>query len=120
MMKYERAFDVEKKILKIIDVLQLHHIDKMRLHCFRSYGSSSKAVARCYALGKIWQSALNINAHYIIEVLSEKFDKLSEKEKTKVLLHELLHIPKKFGGGFRHHDYACRKNVEALYKQLKQ
>lgn len=62
--------------------------------------------------------ALNTKAHYVIEVISENFDRLNEAEKTKTLIHELLHIPKSFGGGFRHHDYASRKNVEQMYKKL--
>jgi predicted metallopeptidase len=71
-------------------------------------------------LGKLWQKALNTQAHYAIEVISEKFDPLSEEEKTRVLIHELLHIPQTFGGGFRQHDFACRKNVDILYRRLRQ
>ena len=39
------------------------------------------------------------------------------EEKVKTLIHELMHIPKAFGGGFRHHDVVNRKNVENLYKR---
>ena len=96
----------------------MEHIDVTRLRCYRSHGSASSAVARCYALGKIWQLALNTRAHYVIEVIGERYDRLSKEEQDKVLIHELLHIPKSFGGGFRHHDYVCRKNVEKLHKKL--
>lgn len=120
MIKYDSASDIEQRLSQIIDALNLQHVDKSRLKCFRSTGSSSRAVARCYALGKLWQKALNAPAHYAIEVISEKFDVLPEEEKTKVLIHELLHIPQTFGGGFRQHDFACRKNVEILYRRLKQ
>ncbi|HKZ49724.1 MAG TPA: putative metallopeptidase [Candidatus Nanoarchaeia archaeon] len=118
-MKYEDAPDIRATLARIIDSLQMHHVDKYRLKCIRSHGSTSNAVARCYALGKIWQLALGTRAHYIIEVISHRFDKLEEEEKAKVLIHELLHIPKSFGGGFRGHDVACRRNVEQLYKTLK-
>ena len=42
---------------------------------------------------------------------------MSDIEKTKVLIHELMHIPKTFGGGFKHHDYVCRENVELEYER---
>jgi len=119
MIKYEQAPEIKCKVEDIVRKLELEHVDISRIACFKSQGSSSRrTVARCYALSKIWQKTLNIQAHYIIEVLSEKFDKLSEADKDRVLIHELLHIPKSFGGGFRHHDFVCNKNVEQLYKRL--
>ena len=54
---------------------------------------------------------------YVIEVISRRFDRLSDEEQTKVLIHELMHIPKSFGGGFRHHDYVCERNIEREYQR---
>jgi len=120
MISYQEDFETEKKVRELVQKLNLNYVDINRLRCFRSRGSSSRrVVARCYALSKIWQKALKTDAYYIIEILSEKFDKLNEEDKTKVLLHELMHIPRSFGGGFRHHDFVCRKNVEQLYRRLK-
>jgi predicted metallopeptidase len=58
-----------------------------------------------------------VKAHYAIEFL-EKFEKLPRAEQDKVIIHELLHIPKTFGGGFRQHDFVCEENVEQLHKQF--
>jgi predicted metallopeptidase len=70
-------------------------------------------------LGRIWQEALRRPPAYIIEVISENYDPLPEEEKEKTLIHELLHIPKGFSGGFRpHKGYVDRKTVELLYKKL--
>jgi len=64
------------------------------------------------------QLALNRSPHYVIEVVSERFDTLSPEEQTKVLIHELMHIPHAFGGGFRaHRPYVTRRTVEAMYRQ---
>ncbi len=119
MIKYEPSPEIKNWVERIVNSLEMRHIDTNRLACFRSRGSASRAIARCYALSKIWQATLNTKAHYIIEVISERFDRLREEEKEKVLIHELMHIPKSFGGGFRQHDFVCARNVELLHEKLK-
>ena len=52
---------------------------------------------------------------YLIEVISEKFDKLSVDEQLKVIIHELMHIPKSFGGGFIHHNKVHEASVDHVY-----
>ncbi|MBS3071048.1 metallopeptidase [Candidatus Pacearchaeota archaeon] len=117
-MKYEFAEDLQKKAEEISRILFPHVIIE-RVKCFRSYGSSSRhTIARCHALGKIMQKTLSKEAHYAIEFITENFEKLNDKEKTKVIVHELMHIPKSFGGGFKHHDFVCEKNVNYFCKQL--
>jgi len=118
-IKYEHAPDVEKQIHTIAEKLGMRHLQLSRLKVVRSKGSSSpRTIARCHALPKIMQQAIGIDAYYVIEVLSEKFDRLEQEEQMKTLIHEILHIPKSFGGGFRHHDYVCEKNINAFYKRL--
>ena len=119
MIKYFPAEEIKSKVSEIAVKLNFSHVDLARLATFRSTGSKSRAIARCYALSKIWQQTLGTKAHYIIEVISERFDKLPEEDKEKVLIHELLHIPKTFGGGFRQHDFVCNRNVESLHRKLK-
>src|SRR3989344_4112459 len=119
MIKYFPAEEIKSKVSEIAVKLNFSHVDLARLATFRSTGSKSRAIARCYALSKIWQQTLGTKAHYIIEVISERFDKLPEEDKDKVLIHELLHIPKTFGGGFRQHDFVCNRNVESLHRKLK-
>ena len=96
------------------------HVNLSRIKCFRSYGSSSRrTIARCHALNKIMQKALGIEAFYPLEFLSENFDKLSKEEQVKVIIHELMHIPKSFGGGFRYHDFVSIKNVNKYYEMYR-
>src|SRR3989338_7946209 len=114
-MKYEEAPDVQQ-IAEEISNLLFPHVKLERVKCFRSYGSSSRGtIARCHTIGKLIQKAMDVGAFYVLEFISERFDKLSESDKTKVLIHELMHIPASFGGGFRHHDYVCTKNIEKNY-----
>jgi len=115
-MKYEYAPDLQKIAEDICNVL-FPHVNISRVKCFRSYGTSTKrTIARCHALGKLMQKALGVDAFYPLEFLSENFDKLSNEDQVKVILHELMHIPKTFGGGFRHHDFVCKKNLDKNYK----
>ena len=41
---------------------------------------------------------------------------MSPEDKTKTLIHELMHIPKTFGGGFIHHDVVHERNVNKMYE----
>ncbi len=117
-MKYEYASDLQERMQEIVVLLEIAHIDINRVKCFRSFGSSTKrTLARCHTIGKLMQKAINIKAHYAIEFL-EKFDKLNKKEQDKVIIHELMHIPKTFGGGFRQHDFVCDRNVEIMHEKF--
>ncbi len=59
---------------------------------------------------------MNVPAFYALEFLGEKFNKMSHEEKTKVIIHELMHIPETFGGGFKNHNVVTERNVEECYK----
>ncbi|MEM2932756.1 MAG: putative metallopeptidase [Candidatus Pacearchaeota archaeon] len=116
---YEEANDIKEKVKKIVEILGMEYIALDSLECIRSKNARTSAIARCYSLSKPLQIAFKLSPRYVIEVISEKFDKLDEDEKIKILIHELLHIPKSFGGGFRHHDFVNSKAVETLYKEYK-
>jgi len=117
-MKYEYAPDLKERMREIVRLLGMHHIDIERVECLRSYGSSSRrTIARCHTLGKLMQKAMKSDAFYAIEFL-ERFEKLSYADQDKVIIHELLHIPKTFGGGFRQHDFVCEGNVEVMYEKF--
>ncbi len=113
-------YDFDEKLQKIAEDISgslFPHVDMDRVKCFKSYGTSSKrTIARCHALGKLMQKAIGIKAVYVLEFLAEKFDKLSEEDKIKTIIHELMHIPFCFGGGFKHHDHVTERNVHLMYK----
>jgi predicted metallopeptidase len=122
MIQYELAEDIGVEIKQIIHKLDMTHIDGSRVVCIRSKGSaSSRTVARCHGLPRIMQLALQMKPHYVIEIISEQFEKLSTEEQRKVLIHELMHIPHSFGGGFRsHRPHVTRRKVEKMYKRFLQ
>ena len=102
-MRTEHASDVKDIIRDLVDVLGLEHVDVDRIFCYRSFNAKTDAVARIWSLAKLWQKALDVKAHYIIEVVSENFDHLDQDEKEKTMLHEILHIPKNFSGSLLNH-----------------
>jgi len=120
MIRYELAEDIGAEIRDILHKLHMSHIDESRVVCVRSKGSKSKRViGRCHGISRIMQLALNEKPHYAIELVSERFDKLSKEEQTKVLIHELMHISHSFGGGFRaHKPHVTQKKVERMYKKF--
>lgn len=121
-LEWEDAEDVKRDLLKIIKVLDFDHIMPERVFCYRTEGSKARAYARTWMMPKIFQNALDIQPAYVIEVLSKYYDKLSEDEKSKVLIHELLHIPKNFSGALLSHRGVNRhigRDANALYKEFK-
>ena len=120
MIRYELADDIGAAIKEIIHTLHMTHIDGSRVVCVRSRDTTStRVIARCHGLSRIMQLALNLKPHYLIEVVSERFDQLKKEEQIKVLIHELMHIPHSFGGGFRaHRSYVTKKKVEMMYKKF--
>jgi predicted metallopeptidase len=119
-IEYVEAPDVKKLANEIVDCLDFFHVVPQFVFCFRSRGStSSRTIARIHGLGKIWQEALNLPPSYVIEVISERYDRLSEEDKERTIIHELLHIPHGFAGGFRpHKGYIDTTIVENLHRTL--
>ena len=122
-MEWLKASDIDREIKLLCRKLDFGHIDPKRIICFRSQGSSSRARARIWSFPKVWQLALNLKPHYVIEVLEKHFDNLSPDDKKRVLIHELMHIPKNFSGSLLPHRGRGRRidnrNVEQLFRQLK-
>jgi len=119
-IKYFEAPEIKKQVDKIVEDLELFHVVPQFVFCVRSKGSKAKrTIARIHGLGKLWQGVLNIPPSYTIEVISEIYDKMSKEDKERTLIHELMHIPGGFSGGFRpHKGYVERKMVEELYLKL--
>jgi predicted metallopeptidase len=122
LIEYYPAPDIRKRMDEIIDILRFDHVKPGNMYCVRSRGSQSRRIiARIHGLGRIWQLAMSIEATYIIEVISEQFDPLSRDGQDRVLVHELLHIPHGFQGGFRHHkNFVTRENVDVWFKRLQE
>ena len=119
-ISYSEAPDVKELVVRIVAQLGFDHVNVNGIHCYRSINSKSRrTVARIHNLSKVWQRALDKPANYLIEVISERYDKLSQEDKEKVVIHELLHIPKGFSGGFRpHRGYITSRKIDALHEKL--
>ncbi len=123
-MKYEFEPFWTQKTKEIASTLNYRHVMPERLTVVRSWGSKTRrTIARIHCIGKVMMLGMGQKkSFYVIELISEKFDRQPEQEKLETIIHELMHIPKTFGGGFRHHGHVCSKNVKtelARYNNLK-
>lgn len=103
-MRFEPALDIKARVEHIVKKLRFSHIKPEQIFCIRSHNSKARAYARIWSLSKVWQKCLGIKPHYIIEVLSQHFDKLPPEAQEKIIIHELLHIPKSFSGAVVAHN----------------
>ena len=121
-IEYVQAPDVKKLADEVAENLSLYHVVPQFVYCVRSRGSASRrTIARIHGFGRIWQETLHLPASYIVEVISERYDKLTEEDREKTIIHELLHIPAGFAGGFRpHKGYIDRETVDRMHRAFKE
>jgi len=100
---WEKAPDVKRDVKQILETINLPYIKADKIFCYRTYASKSRSYARIWSFPKIFQDALGLEPAYVIEVLSKHYDKLGPEERIKVLIHELLHIPRNFSGALVPH-----------------
>lgn len=123
---WQHAPDISARIEYLTSIVEMPWLKTYRIFCFRSYDSSARAYARIWGFNKVWQLALEQEPAYAIEVLSEKFDDLSQDKKDEVLLHELAHIPHTFSGSLLPHTrrgkgsfHGRLKSMVSQYKKLR-
>jgi predicted metallopeptidase len=120
-MKYSRAPDIQARVELLVHTIDFTHIQIDRIFCIRSYDAKTHAIARIWGFSKIFHEVAGLPVTYIIEVNHKRFDKLNEREKTKVLIHELMHIPMTFSGALRPHKgngfSICDREVEKICEQ---
>jgi len=102
-VSWELDPEIKKRSETLIKAMELEWLSYGRIFYYRSINSKARAYARAWGLPKLWQRTLGVEPAYIVEVISEHFDKLSEKQQDKVLLHELTHIPRNFSGALVAH-----------------
>jgi predicted metallopeptidase len=119
VVRYERAIREEEKLREIINKLGLSYIDVGRVRVIYSFNSRSRAIARIWCVPRAILEGFNLKPIYVIELIWEKYSKLDESQKIKVLIHELLHIPFNFSGGLRPHGKIVNeREVERLFRKF--
>tara|TARA_Y100000310_G_scaffold334097_1_gene413026 strand:- start:6739 stop:7113 length:375 start_codon:yes stop_codon:yes gene_type:complete len=120
-MQYTYSPEWTAIALNLSRQLELEYIDLDRVVVIESQGSKTKrTIARIHALGKVMQLGMGQKAFYTIELITERFNKMSKEEKIKTIIHELMHIPASFGGGFRHHKiHVTSRTVETAFERIK-
>lgn len=120
-LEWLESQELEERISRLIASCGFTHVNPKRVYCYVSTGAKTRACARIWGLGRIFQQALRIEPAYVIEVVSEKFDRLSFEQQEMVLIHELLHIPKSFSGALvphRHKGGVNDRVVREIYRNM--
>lgn len=115
---FSDAPDVKKRLRELFEKTGKGAVAEGGIFTLRSRGSKGRCIARIWGLSRIWQIVLRKKPCYIIEVVAERFDKLSEVEKDKVLLHEITHIPKNFSGALVPHYKKGKRKFRNLVEDL--
>jgi len=122
-LTWQKAPEIKKALKEVLGLVELPHVKLSRIYTYRSFGSTSRSYARIWSFPKIFQDALGLEPAYVIEVLAKYYDRLSYDEQMKVLIHELLHIPKNFSGALLPHRTNGRqldKLADQLFREYKQ
>lgn len=121
-MIYKLAPEIKKQIRVLVKELNFTHIKLNQIWCIRSFDANTRAIARIWGMAKLFHEVVGIKPNYIIEVNAKRFDKMSDRDKIKTLIHELMHIPKTFSGALlshrgRYHEINDRE-VERILERL--
>lgn len=121
-LEWEKDEAAQNLVKYLVTTEHFDHIKSSRIFCYKTTGSKARAYARIWAFPKIFQDALNLKPAYVIECITEKFNRLNDEDRKKVIIHELLHIPKNFSGSLLPHRYGKKRidsEVKKIYKSLK-
>ena len=120
-MRWVLCRKTHSRLRRIAAALGFTHVDATRIFCVRGYGSTSEAWARIWGLPSLWQQVLGTRPAYVVEIIEPEFSRLPADEQDRVLIHELLHIPRTFSGAIRPHRTPTfritRRTVEGFYQR---
>nr|WP_236753573.1 putative metallopeptidase [Acidianus sp. HS-5] len=116
VLKLEKAEDVKELAIRINEETNME-INLNKVAFLRSKNSKTTAIARTLTLPPQWRYILGDDILYIVEVISEKYDKLECSDKIFVITHELMHIPKTMKG-LRNHNYKGFRHIRKISKEL--
>lgn len=120
MRDYSFDPELESLVRDVVRTLRdyFFYIDVERVRVVVCRNCRSRALARIHYLPTVWRLVLGLKPMYVIEVIEGNFNSLTYEEKVRVVIHELLHIPKGFSGGLRPHGrYVSSYVVERLLKE---
>ncbi|MDD4353321.1 MAG: putative metallopeptidase [Candidatus Nanoarchaeia archaeon] len=121
-LKFQRAI-VEEAIMKdIVEKLGWNYLNTDQIRCvFSKNTSTSRVIGRIWSTPRIFSEVFETKPMYVIELIDKRYSNLSDKDKVKVIIHELLHIPKTFSGALSPHKNMAKtlncKTVDALLKE---
>ena len=86
------------------------HVKTDRVYCVASMGHRGASLARIHGMSPAW-AAVGMGPAYLIEIIVENYTLLPPWERVRVIIHELLHIPRTFSGCLRPHGRLVNERV---------
>ncbi len=117
-MRVTRDLRGEEAVRLIVKLLRLDYIRVDRVKVVRS-SSKSMAYARLWGLSKVLQVGLGTGPYYVIELIDRNFSRLDCSEKVRIVVHELMHVPKTFSGHVRPHNEVFEKELRKYLRTLR-
>lgn len=111
------ALSINQRLSEIVNVLGFDHVDPKRVNCIFSVGTNGSLHARSWSFPRIWQQMLDLGPYYLIELIKDRFEELSTEYRDKLLIKELLFIPKTFSGALKNQKVSMRV-VNQLYDRF--
>ena len=105
-------------VRELVSRLGLSHIKLSNVVVVRNLDSRSPAYARIHALPRPIMIGFDLEPLYAIEIIQQRFENLDCEAKIRVLVHELLHIPRSFSGGLLPHRDSVFSRIDDLVKSL--
>lgn len=115
---YRRLCDVEEDIRRAAARYGLRHLLGVEISVLYNPASRSRAVARIWGLGRIFQVAFGLRPGYVIELLPP-FARLRCEDRLRAVAHELAHVPDTASGSLRPHNKAFWRTYRSYLRLFK-
>ena len=118
-IRYRLCTELDELLPPLVATLGLAYVEPERIRLVASHGTRTRAYARIYGLPKPVQVGHGIPPSYTIELICENLEKADCRDVTRVIVHELLHIPTTFSGALRPHgQYVNHRVVNKLAERV--
>ncbi|GEM_PF-591150 len=118
-VKYIPSDHLTEALRVLANSIGLNYIKPENIYGVVSIGSTSRAYARIWGTPPILVAVDKCQPIYVIELIYPRIQGKKCNDILRVLVHELLHIPRTFSGSLRTHgEWSKAKNITKYCEKL--